>query len=128
MWSLACIIFELLTGDLMFDPRQGEDYDRDEDHIAQFIELIGKVPKKVYQNGKYAKKYFTRDGSLKHISKLKFWPIEEVLREKYGFDQQDAEDAAAFLRPCLEFVPSRRATAAECLKSPWLTDPDPDLL
>lgn len=21
MWSLACILFELLTGDLMFDPR-----------------------------------------------------------------------------------------------------------
>lgn len=22
MWSLACIVFELLTGDLLFDPRQ----------------------------------------------------------------------------------------------------------
>jgi len=23
MWSLACIVFELLTGDLLFDPRAG---------------------------------------------------------------------------------------------------------
>jgi serine/threonine-protein kinase SRPK3 len=24
MWSLACIVFELLTGDLLFDPRAGK--------------------------------------------------------------------------------------------------------
>ena len=24
MWSLACIVFELLTGDLLFDPRAGD--------------------------------------------------------------------------------------------------------
>ena len=26
MWSLACICFELLTGDLLFDPRAGDGY------------------------------------------------------------------------------------------------------
>lgn len=30
MWSLACLVFELLTGDLLFEPKAGEDYDRDE--------------------------------------------------------------------------------------------------
>ena len=47
MWSLACIAFELVTGDLLFDPRSGDDYDRDEDHLALFMELIGRIPKKV---------------------------------------------------------------------------------
>lgn len=28
MWSLACMVFELITGDLLFDPRSGRDYDR----------------------------------------------------------------------------------------------------
>lgn len=28
MWSLACMLFELVTGDLLFDPRSGRDYDR----------------------------------------------------------------------------------------------------
>lgn len=41
MWSLACITFELLTGDLLFDPKTGENYDRDEDHLALMIELLG---------------------------------------------------------------------------------------
>lgn len=43
MWSLACITFELLTGDLLFDPRSGDNYDRDEDHLALMIELLGKA-------------------------------------------------------------------------------------
>ena len=30
MWSFACIVFELATGDVLFDPRSGDDFDRDE--------------------------------------------------------------------------------------------------
>lgn len=30
MWSLACICFELATGDVLFDPHTGDNYDRDE--------------------------------------------------------------------------------------------------
>ncbi len=47
MWSMACMVFELVTGDLLFDPRAGEDYDRDEDHLALFVELLGRMPRKV---------------------------------------------------------------------------------
>lgn len=30
LWSFACICFELATGDLLFDPHSGENFDRDE--------------------------------------------------------------------------------------------------
>ena len=30
MCRYACLIFELLTGDLLFDPDSGDNYDRDE--------------------------------------------------------------------------------------------------
>ena len=45
MWSLACTIFELACGDQLFDPRSGDRYEKDEDHLAQFIELLGRFPK-----------------------------------------------------------------------------------
>ena len=41
------MVFELVTGDLLFDPRSGDGYDRDEDHLAQFIELLGRMPRRV---------------------------------------------------------------------------------
>jgi len=62
IWSLGCITFELLTGDLLFDPRAGEDYDRDEDHLAMFQELLGKMPKKTCIGGKVLKELFRQKG------------------------------------------------------------------
>lgn len=30
MWSMACIIFELLTGDLLFEPKNGRNYSKND--------------------------------------------------------------------------------------------------
>jgi len=120
MWSLGCICFELLTGDLLFDPREGGNYDRDEDHLAMFQELLGKIPKKIAVGGKYSKKFFDRKGNLKHIKQLKFWPVEEVLHEKYHFSVREAEEISNFVLPLLEYDAKERATAFECLQHEWL--------
>ena len=126
MWSLGCITFELLTGDLLFDPRAGEDYDRDEDHLAMFQELLGKMPKKLALSGKYSKNFFDKKGNLKNIKQLKFWPVDEVLHEKYHFATEDAEEVADFITPCLDFDPNDRATGLECLRSDWLQEDNDD--
>eukprot|EP00536_Pseudo-nitzschia_multiseries_P006326 jgi/Psemu1/286393/fgenesh1_pg.132_\ len=120
MWSLGCMTFELLTGDLLFDPRAGEDYDRDEDHLAMFQELLGRMPKRLALEGRYAKQFFDKKGSLKHIKSLKFWPIQDVLTEKYHFSKEDANAVADFMRPLLDFDPKTRATALDALRHKWL--------
>lgn len=59
-------------------------------------------------------------GELRNITKLKPWGITDVLIEKYDWDPKDAQDMSDFLVPMLHFDPEKRATAAECLKHPWL--------
>lgn len=66
--------------------------------MALFMELLGKMPKKVATAGKYAKDFFNRHGELRHIKKLRFWPLESVLREKY-----DMPEAEVWLQPCASF-------------------------
>jgi serine/threonine-protein kinase SRPK3 len=39
------MVFELVTGDFLFNPRPGPDYKKNDDHLAQFIEMIGPMPK-----------------------------------------------------------------------------------
>jgi serine/threonine-protein kinase SRPK3 len=34
IWSFACTIFEMVTGDFLFEPRKGNNYDKDDDHLA----------------------------------------------------------------------------------------------
>ena len=121
VWSLACVVFELLTGDLLFDPRAGGDYDRDEDHLAQMQELLGRYPKKLATASR-ARRFFTRRGDLKHIHQLRFWDLECVLRQKYHMSPADAR-GRFLLRPLLEFAPDKRCTMQEALRHPWLTRP-----
>jgi serine/threonine-protein kinase SRPK3 len=116
--------FELLTGDLLFDPREGPDYDRDEDHLAMFQELLGKIPKKMACTGKLSKNFFDRKGNLKHIKQLKLWPVQDVLHEKYHFPMKEAKEVADFMIPMLEFDTKQRATALQCLRHKWLQGTD----
>jgi serine/threonine protein kinase len=64
IWSLACMVFELATGDYLFEPKAGRDYSRDEDHIAHIIELLGNIPKNLIK-GQYAREFFTKKGLSK---------------------------------------------------------------
>ncbi|XP_059500298.1 SRSF protein kinase 3-like [Stegostoma tigrinum] len=116
--------FELATGDYLFEPHSGEDYTRDEDHIAHMIELLGNIPTAFALSGHYSREFFTRRGDLRHIKKLKPWPLYEVLVEKYDWSLELAAQFTQFLLPMLEFIPDRRATAWQCLQHPWL-NPDP---
>ncbi|KAL6967110.1 non-specific serine,threonine protein kinase [Sarracenia purpurea var. burkii] len=128
MWSFACICFELATGDVLFDPHSGDNYDRDEDHLALMMELLGMMPRKIALGGRYSRDYFNRYGDLRHIRRLRFWPLNKVLREKYDFSELDALDIVDFLAPILDFVPEKRPTAAQCLNHSWMIGACPRLL
>ncbi|KAL5244219.1 hypothetical protein ACI65C_011629 [Semiaphis heraclei] len=120
IWSVACMAFELATGDYLFEPHSGEAYSRDEDHIAHIIELLGKIPKKVIDGGKQSPQFFNKRGELRNISSLKPWFLYDVLREKYKWPESDAKAFTGFLLPMLEFDQNARATAAQCLQHEWL--------
>jgi serine/threonine-protein kinase SRPK3 len=121
VWSVACVLFELLTGgDYLFDPTAGARYNKDDDHIAQIIELTGPIPRALAFAGTRAQQLFRRTGELRHIHKLRFWPLDAVLREKYLYDPAEAELVAGFLGPMLRTEPERRASAREMLEHPIL--------
>ncbi|KAJ7761010.1 kinase-like protein [Mycena metata] len=121
IWSVACVIFELITGgDYLFDPAKGSRYTKDDDHMAQIMELMGEVPKNISLGGKYSSEFFNRRGELRHISKLRFWPLDLVLRDKYSFPKPEADALASFLTPMLRLHPDKRAKASELVHHNWL--------
>lgn len=61
MWSFACMIFELITGDFLFEPRKGASYGKTDDHLAQMMELLGPMPKNFAFSGKQFDNFFGYD-------------------------------------------------------------------
>ncbi|KAH9614380.1 hypothetical protein KSS87_002141 [Heliosperma pusillum] len=90
------------------------------DHLALMMELLGMMPRKIALGGRYSRDFFNRYGDLRHIRRLRFWPLNKVLVEKYEFNEQDANELAEFLAPILDFVPEKRPTAGQCLSHPWI--------
>lgn len=120
MWSFACTIFEMVTGDFLFEPRKGQNYDKDDDHLAQMMELLGRMPKNMALSGKHSKKFFDSQGHLRKISGLNYWPLRKVLMEKYRIKEDEAVALADFLIPMLTWYPEERATAQRMLDHSWL--------
>mmetsp|Transcript_51479 Transcript_51479/g.110284 ORF Transcript_51479/g.110284 Transcript_51479/m.110284 type:complete len:649 (+) Transcript_51479:70-2016(+) len=120
IWSLGCMLFELATGDYLFDPKASEEYPRDEDHLALTIELMGKLPSYIIKKGTKSKAFFNPRGELRHIKTLNGWGLADVLTQKYKQNAQEAVGFAAFLTEMLSLDPSRRKTAPELLRHAWL--------
>ena len=92
--------------------------------MAQIIELLGSFPKQVALSGKQSSTIFNRRGELRNIQKLKLWPLQNVLHEKYGFSKEDAVAASDFILLMVQVRPDKRATAGEMVQHEWLAGID----
>jgi serine/threonine-protein kinase SRPK3 len=59
-------------------------------------------------------------GELRHIQKLRFWPLSSVLHEKYLLPKEEADLIASFLNPMLRLHPEKRTKAGEMTHHAWL--------
>ena len=60
------MLFELITGDYLFDPKsKGESVSKEDDHLASVYELLGPPDKDFILSGTRSRKYFTTKGRLK---------------------------------------------------------------
>ena len=121
IWSLACMVFELVTGDYLFDPKKGKTYSKNDDHLASVSELIGELKDANYLSTcESGVNFYTKQGKLKRIKKLKQWSVKDILIEKYRLKDTEALFLSQFLERCLKWNPKDRATAQQLMDDPWL--------
>ncbi|CAE6401925.1 unnamed protein product [Rhizoctonia solani] len=123
IFSLGCVVFELLTGDFLFEPKAREPlWSRDDDHICQMHEALGPFTPDAAFGGQYSKVIFRSDCTLRNVParKINMWPLDAVLRDKYEMGKDVISEVNGFLRPLLVLDPAERASALEAVEHPWL--------
>ena len=123
IWSLACIIFELVTGEYLFTSTSSDKFSKNDSHLSKFIEICGKMPKNFVERGEYSKKYFNKEGKLIRIPEIRHVSLKNLLVLRYHIKENEAQSLTEFLMPMLEYYPEKRISARELLKHPWLNIP-----
>ncbi|ESK83495.1 serine kinase [Moniliophthora roreri MCA 2997] len=120
LWTLGCVLYELLTGESLFDPSfQTDDLGLtpEESHIIQMIEMVGEFPQDLLRSGKHSSCWFRDDGTLR--LETTYYPVtlQEILRMR--IDESEVINAADFLGSMLQLRPQDRMKAADLLNHPW---------
>lgn len=131
MWSLGCILAELLTG---FPLLPGED---EADQMACIIELLGMPPQKLIEQGKRSKNFISSKGLPRYCTATTLADGTTVLSggmsrrgkprgppgsKSFVTALKGCQDKffIDFIRRCLEWDPEKRLTPAQALRHAWL--------
>lgn len=126
MWSLGCIIYELLTGDTLFDPLRDNNMSINSYHIAIMIKTFGDIPAYILDKGQKTCKYFILDDNGDYVYKFKYLigkkePLLNYLI-KNGLCTKDAIECYEFLRSFFEYDPDKRISPYLASKHNWLDE------
>lgn len=121
IFSAATMIYELATGDYLFNPEREDSTVRNEKHLSLMVQVMGPLPRKLIRAGKYAKSYMSRDGTFRNIRTPEPVSLESML-EKRHFPAKEIPGFAQFLRGMLNMNPDHRLTAARAKLDPWLNE------
>ena len=90
IFSLACIVFEIMTNNFLFKPKKISGIKKNEDHLYQMMEALGVMEKEFAISGKYSGEVFNKKGKLLNGNPKKIVPISRLLHEKYDYDPEVA--------------------------------------
>lgn len=113
-WSCGCVLFELLTGDLLFDPKKTSMISRDAHHIYLIEEIIDKIPNSILQN---SKKYNSIFKNYKFIDEHKI-SLKKLFKTKYnnlGLNNSEINNIILFLSYFLKINPENRCNIDEMI-------------
>ncbi len=125
MWSLGCIIYEMLTGDVLFDPHRDNNMSINSYHIAIMLKTFGEIPTNILKQGKKTNKYFLKDDVIgDYIFKFRYLIGQsETLFDhliKNGLNVKDANESCQFLLNIFRYDPDKRFSPHLALEHEWL--------
>jgi serine/threonine-protein kinase SRPK3 len=74
IWAIGCMLFEIITGKILFNPEKDDIRDRDYHHLLLITKYIGRIPKFMIDSSPKKREYYLKY-NLKHD--------QNVVQEKY---------------------------------------------
>ena len=123
IWGMGCIIFELLTGEYLFDiDRELSDNQKDRQHLHQMCETLGKIPKEYALNCEFSEQLFDNQGRILNNKQCDYRNLEEIFITDYEYSENDAKNISNFLKKLLDYNIKTRYSAQQAYNDIWLNE------
>jgi serine/threonine-protein kinase SRPK3 len=123
MWSIGCVLYELLIGELLFDPDKKRRFNRDRNHIYDMICLLGKVPDHLIEKSGKKSVFFKKNGLLKGMYEIEYYPLYKLLFKKlngrHDINQEQLFLTIDLLYKLLNYDPFNRPSPKVALQHKW---------
>ncbi|KAH3675673.1 hypothetical protein WICMUC_002590 [Wickerhamomyces mucosus] len=123
IWSLGCIIYELITGDYLFNPSNSLQLNKDQDHLLKILDLI-EINKDDLNYLKTSQKFnqlFDNNSILNSKLIVKESQMNQILLER-GLSSIDSLQISNLLNAMLKINPKDRMDSFNLLDAEWLAN------
>ena len=117
IWSVGCMIFELLTAKVLFDPEKERRISTNRCHVYSMISTLGKIPDELINKSKKRVDYFTKNGLPKGISEIPYDPLHTRLSPVLS--GEDLNSTVNLLHLLLKYDPKQRPDIKTILNNTW---------
>lgn len=115
VWSLGCVIFELLTGELLFNPKKDKENSRDIYHLYCIQQLCGKFSKKFLNKCEKKRQFFDKHGNIPNMKDINKCNFKDILTLEHKIKKEEIHELVDLLEKMLIYDPKKRITINECL-------------
>lgn len=120
MWSVACLIFEILTAQPLIEPKKNQKHSVDQDHLYRIISLLGKIPDNLVNKSNRKSVFFKNNGLLKGIYNINYCPLNKYLFQKLHFVQEnDLTLLVDLMQKLLKYDPFERIDSYKAIQHQW---------
>jgi len=125
MWSIGCLIYEMITGKLLFNPDKQKGFSRDKYHIQDMIILLGNIPKSLLDDSENKYIFFKKNGLLKGGNEILFNPLYFKLYNelsKHNISNNEILLTIDFIYKLLNYDPFIRPSPKTALTHKWFNN------
>ena len=116
IWALGCTFYEILTGDILFDPQKNKTFSRDDFHLKLINESCGDFSLSFLKSTKLWKIHFKQNGKLKIDINLDYTnKIENKLRSILT-DDNEYNLSIKIIKGMLKINPNERLKSNDIIK------------
>ena len=123
VWSMGCIIYEIFTGDYLFEvDKNQKTIEKDREHLHQMFEILGKMPRHMALECDFTEDLFDNKGRILKHKTCEYTSLEEILKSDFDYSEKDAKNIDIYLRKVFAYDLKERYSAIDAANDSWINN------